>query len=152
MNAEALRVGYKMLPFSSVAQPMNCSDNRDLSYLQALTQDSVFLIDSVSESEVVEISEDKLALRAAVDPTSWPLEDTLPAPAKSVFNPDVAEFIPNRPLTATAGRSYYILRRVEFSYSKIQTLGSPIIYSRRSKFYNEMILLKTNHKDVPKRT
>ena len=66
---------------------------------QALTQDVAFLIESLNGSKVVEISEDKCFIRAAVTPTSWPLENQQATLTKSVFNPEVPEFVPSKPTT-----------------------------------------------------
>lgn len=51
---------------------------------------------------MVEISEDKCFIRAAKEPASWPLENTAATLAKSVFNPDVPEFVPGKPATTQA--------------------------------------------------
>lgn len=59
----------------------------------------MFLVDSLQDSEVVGVSEDKCFIRAIVDPASWPLDTmssaAIPA-AKPTFNPDVPEFVPSK--------------------------------------------------------
>ena len=67
--------GY--LPISLVA-----SFNR----VQQLTQDITFIVESVVDSEIVEVK-DGLLIRSKVDPESWPLKPT-------DLNPNVPEFVP----------------------------------------------------------
>ena len=67
--------GY--LPISLVA-----SFNR----VQQLTQDITFIVESVENSEIVEVK-DGLMIRPLDDPESWPLKPT-------DLNPNVAEFVP----------------------------------------------------------
>ena len=72
---------------------------------QALTQDVAFLIESVRDSAVVEISEDNCFLRPKESPLNWPLEGTttpLNTTAPSKFNPNVPEFVPSFRTTAPA--------------------------------------------------
>lgn len=70
---------------------------------QALTQDVLFLIESVRDSEIVEVSEDKCSLRAVINPTDWPLENPVAsALTKPTFNPDVPEFVPHKPIGTAA--------------------------------------------------
>ena len=67
--------GY--LPISLIA-----SFNR----VQQLTQDITFIVESVVDSEIVEVK-DGLMIRSKVDPESWPLKPT-------DLNPNVPEFVP----------------------------------------------------------
>jgi len=67
--------GY--LPISLVA-----SFNR----VQQLTQDITFIVESVVDSEIVEVK-DGLMIRSKVEPDSWPLKPT-------DLNPNVPEFVP----------------------------------------------------------
>ena len=67
--------GY--LPISLVA-----SFNR----VQQLTQDITFIVNSVEDSEIVEVMEG-LMIRSKMDPESWPLKPT-------DLNPNVPEFVP----------------------------------------------------------
>merc|ERR1740128_543170 len=67
--------GY--LPISLVA-----SFNR----VQQLTQDITFIVESVEDSDIVEVK-DGLMIRSKVDPESWPLKPT-------DLNPNVPEFVP----------------------------------------------------------
>ena len=71
--------GY--LPISLVA-----SFNR----VQQLTQDITFIVNSVEDSEIVEVMEG-LMIRSKVDPESWPLKPT-------DLNPNVPEFVPTEAL------------------------------------------------------
>lgn len=75
-------------------------------FKQALTQDVLFLIDSVRDSEIVQISDDKCYIRAAVNPTEWPLENpATSALTKPTFNPDVPEFVPSKFANPTTNQS-----------------------------------------------
>ena len=76
--------GY--LPISLVA-----SFNR----VQQLCQDITFIVDSVDDSEIVEIK-DGLMIRSKQDPESWPLKPT-------DLNPSVPEFVPTTSVSPVAG-------------------------------------------------
>ncbi|KAK2165216.1 hypothetical protein LSH36_53g03020 [Paralvinella palmiformis] len=63
--------------------------------VQALTQDISMVIDSMNDSTVVEMSEDKARFRPAKDPQKWPIIGPQISFA-SPLNVDVPEFVPGK--------------------------------------------------------
>ncbi|XP_041358843.1 la-related protein 1B-like isoform X2 [Gigantopelta aegis] len=64
--------------------------------VQALTQDLDLIIEALSESSVVELSEDNQRVRGADNPSKWPLEGPALI-AASKLHVDVPEFVPGKP-------------------------------------------------------
>ncbi|XP_033742068.1 la-related protein 1B-like [Pecten maximus] len=68
--------------------------------VQNLTRDIQVIIDSVSGSTAVEISEDFTKMRSGVDPEKWPLEgQPLDLTVSSTLHADVPEFVPGQAYT-----------------------------------------------------
>lgn len=59
----------------------------------------ILLLQSLTESDCLELSEDRLRVRGKVEPEKWPLEDSVPlnpvGTGTSQLHADVPEFVPS---------------------------------------------------------
>lgn len=65
--------------------------------VQALTQDVSLVIESLKESDCLELTEGALKVRGKIDPTKWPMEaQPLGLSVSSTLHADVPEFVPGQ--------------------------------------------------------